>query len=326
MDIPQLPKTIRKQDQIIATWKDDISVPLVSVRCVTYNHAPYIEDAIKGFLIQETTFPIEIWIHDDASTDGTREIVEEYQSRYPKIIKTILQRENQYSKNVKPGIILTRECKGKYIAVCEGDDYWTDPNKLQIQVDFLEKNPEYVISGHDACIIDENDRLIQDSKLPEIHKRDYSTCELQQGDAFILTLSWVFRRVLQDDEAIAERSIVKNGDNFQLSLLGQYGAAHYHDDIEPAVYRVHEGGVWSSLDIQARQQAQATTFLMISNYYRRIGQNDMAEVWWRRSANRVVASTRSLELFRELVIRLTLARQIRGAMRRVKSYIMSEKV
>lgn len=87
--------------------------------------------------------------------------------------------------------------------------------------------------------------MLQKSKLPKNHKRDYTAWELQAGSAFILTLSWVFRRVLKDDEAKAERSVVKNGDTFLLSLLGQYGASHFHDDIEPAVYRKHPDGVWS---------------------------------------------------------------------------------
>ena len=101
--------------------------PLVSICCLTYNHAPYIRDAIEGFLMQKTNFPVEILIHDDASTDGTADIIREYETRYPDIIKPIYQTENQYSKGVK----ISREyqfsrARGKYIALCEGDDYWTD--------------------------------------------------------------------------------------------------------------------------------------------------------------------------------------------------------
>lgn len=147
MEIPKLPDTLRTEDEIIATWKGDISKPLVSVRCITYNHAPYIEDAIKGFLIQETDFPIEVWIHDDASTDGTREIVESYQKRYPRIIKTILQDENQYSKGIRPGSFINPHCSGKYYASCEGDDFWHESNKLSLQVKALE-----LYNNVDVCI------------------------------------------------------------------------------------------------------------------------------------------------------------------------------
>lgn len=117
--------------------------PLVSILCSAYNHEPYIKNAIEGFLIQETSFPFEVLIHDDASTDRTAEIIREYEARYPDIIKPIYQTVNQYSQGFKPGAINRKRAKGKYVALCEGDDYWTDPNKLQIQADFLGKNPEY---------------------------------------------------------------------------------------------------------------------------------------------------------------------------------------
>jgi len=101
--------------------------PLVSICCLTYNHAPYIRDAIEGFLMQKTNFPVEILIHDDASTDGTADIIREYETRYPDIIKPIYQTENQYSKGVKISWEYQfSRARGKYIALCEGDDYWTD--------------------------------------------------------------------------------------------------------------------------------------------------------------------------------------------------------
>jgi glycosyltransferase involved in cell wall biosynthesis len=118
-------------------------VPLVSVCCLTYNHSKYIRDAINGFLIQKTDFPIEILIHDDASTDGTADIIREYEAKYPDLIFPIYQTENQHFKGNKPGKINRDRAKGKYIAICEGDDFWTDPLKLQKQVDFLESNIDY---------------------------------------------------------------------------------------------------------------------------------------------------------------------------------------
>lgn len=120
--------------------------PLVSISCITYNHINYIREAIEGFLIQQTSFQIEILIHDDASTDGTADIIREYEQEYPELIFPIYQTENQYSKGGMPDKINRERARGKYLAYCEGDDYWTDPLKLQKQVDFLEAHPEYSLS------------------------------------------------------------------------------------------------------------------------------------------------------------------------------------
>lgn len=123
--------------------------PLVSISCLTYNHAPYLRQCLDGFVMQITSFPIEILIYDDASGDGTQNIIEEYQKKYPDIIKPIYQTENQYSKGVKVGFVYNySRAKGEYIAFCEGDDYWTDPYKLQKQIDFLECYSDYVICSH----------------------------------------------------------------------------------------------------------------------------------------------------------------------------------
>lgn len=122
---------------------------VVSVYCLAYNHEKYIRDALEGFVSQKTTFKYEVIVHDDASTDGTAAIVKEYAEKYPNIIRPILQTENQHSKGVK---IVHRfiwpQMRGKYIAACEGDDYWTDPYKLQYQYEAMEKHPECSICSH----------------------------------------------------------------------------------------------------------------------------------------------------------------------------------
>jgi glycosyltransferase involved in cell wall biosynthesis len=126
--------------------------PLVSICCITYNQAKYIRDAIEGFLMQKTTFPFEILIHDDASSDGTDRIIKEFELMYPNLIFPIYQSENQYSKGVRRilATFVFHKCRGKYISICEGDDYWIDPFKLQKQVDFMEKNEEYSFCFHNA--------------------------------------------------------------------------------------------------------------------------------------------------------------------------------
>jgi glycosyltransferase involved in cell wall biosynthesis len=128
-----------------------MNAPLVSICCLTYNHAPFIRKCLEGFLMQQTNFPIEILIHDDCSTDSTTEIIREYEAKYPDLIFPLYEEENQYSRGGagKMDLYNYRRARGKYIAYCEGDDYWTDPLKLQKQVDFMEANPEYSVCFHD---------------------------------------------------------------------------------------------------------------------------------------------------------------------------------
>lgn len=127
-------------------------LPLVAIRCTTYNHEPYIKDTLEGFVKQKTTFPFVAIVHDDASTDGTVAIIKEYAEKYPDIIKPIYESENQYSKqDGSLTRIMNEACKAtgaKYVAICEGDDYWTDPLKLQKQIDIMESDPDITLSFH----------------------------------------------------------------------------------------------------------------------------------------------------------------------------------
>lgn len=127
--------------------------PIVTVWCLAYNQKDFIRDALEGFVMQKTTFPFEVIVHDDASTDGTTAIVQEYARRYPDIIKPVIETENQWQKGGLKHIINVMNenyRNGKYIAFCEGDDYWTAPHKLQQQVDFLESHSEYSMCFHSA--------------------------------------------------------------------------------------------------------------------------------------------------------------------------------
>lgn len=118
---------------------------LVSISCITYNHSVYIRQCLDGMLMQQTNFGFEILIHDDCSTDGTDDIIREYASKFPQIIKPLFEEENQYQQGKPLGTVVWNlpRAKGKYVALCEGDDYWTDPLKLQKQVDFLESHSGY---------------------------------------------------------------------------------------------------------------------------------------------------------------------------------------
>lgn len=132
--------------------------PVVSICCITYNHEKYIRDAIEGFLMQETDFPIEIIIHDDASTDSTPDIIREYVDKYPNLFVPIFQTENQYSQGKRIyGTFVLPRARGKYIALCEGDDYWISPHKLQRQVEYMEAHPECQVCFHTAQVVYEDE-------------------------------------------------------------------------------------------------------------------------------------------------------------------------
>jgi glycosyltransferase involved in cell wall biosynthesis len=269
-------RNLREGHEIMQNWRGDISKPLVSICCITYNHEKFIEDAMEGFLIQETDFPFEILIHDDASTDKTADIIREYEEKYPDVIKAIYQKENQYSKGIKPSVKFNYpRAKGKYIALCEGDDYWTDNVKLQKQVAFLEANPDYVVSYHDAKIVDETGNLIANSKMPGENQRDFSSDELMKG-AWLLTLSMCFRNVLKDFPE--ELSKVLNGDIFLISLLGAYGRGKYQGvETRPAVYRKQSGSIWSSMDKTDQIFHNANTFSWLYRYYKKLSQEKLAD-------------------------------------------------
>ena len=174
--------------------------PLVSIRCAVYNHEPYLRQCLDGFVMQKTTFPFEAIVHDDASTDGSADIIREYAEKYPDIIKPIYEKENQYSKHdgsFRRIMDAAIHPKAKFIAYCEGDDYWTDPEKLQMQVDFLESHPEYTMCFHRARTIldetgDETDRFPSEP-FKTIQDRDYSSTELMQVWT-VPTASMVYRR------------------------------------------------------------------------------------------------------------------------------------
>lgn len=151
---------------------------MVSIRCIAYNQEKYIRDALEGFVMQKTNFRFEVVVHDDASTDGTAAIIREYAEKYPDIIKPIYETENQYSKHDGSlRRIMAEACTGKYIALCEGDDYWTEPLKLQKQVDFMESHPDYSMCFHDALLHWEDGRE-EDHSFSNVKDRDYSGVEI----------------------------------------------------------------------------------------------------------------------------------------------------
>lgn len=247
--------------------------PLVSVCCITYNHEQYIRQCLDGFLMQKTDFPIEILIHDDASTDGTQDIIREYEKKYPELVKPIYQTENQYSKGVKVSMKYNwSRAKGKYIAICEGDDYWTNPYKLQKQVDFMESHPDYVMCSHRFNQYIEDKKLLEEDQDKEFKGADYDLKNLIGGKWLTQTLTVMFRRAALDLQHF--ESYGMSMDIILLYELLRNGKGYCLPDIM-AVYRFHRGGVWSEVSLNQRRLVEFKARLAIYDVER----SDMAAMF-----------------------------------------------
>ncbi len=220
-------------------------LPKVSIICITYNHEPYIRQALEGFLMQKTDFRYEIIIHDDASPDCTASIIKEYAEQYPQIIKPIYQEENQYSKGERPIFNLFQMVQGEYIALCEGDDYWTDPNKLQMQVDILDADATLSGCGHNVDVVDESGMKYPD----EIYRRFVEAKEDVikgrkdiQKCRFAHTATIVFRSCIYTQMSESQQSEYKavlrgnTGDEMMSAMLAVHGD-FYHMNCKMACYR-----------------------------------------------------------------------------------------
>lgn len=225
----------------------NLSNPVLSICCITYNHENFIRQALDGFLMQQTNFPIEIIIHDDASTDNTANIIRQYQGKHPHLIKTILQRENQYSQGKKVSLITFKEAQGKYIALCEGDDYWTDPLKLQKQVDFLEANPEYSGAFHDIQLLEFDGswgnprKCIQDFK----ERVDITLEDTISMTSPFHTSSFIFRS--NSLKLPKEFSRYTSGDMAIFMIVASQGKLRRIPS-NMSVYRKHKGGITTLTD------------------------------------------------------------------------------
>ena len=223
--------------------------PLVSISCITYNHAPYIRQCLEGFIMQKTNFAYEILIHDDASTDSTSDIIREYENKYPDIIKPIYETENQYQKGVPIGSAVWNvpRAQGKYIALCEGDDYWTDPNKLQKQVDYMEQHPEI-----DLCctatqkFLQKTGEFIGHGGTSLCEK--YDTCIKGYNDIFTATTlirTDSFRKCYAELKSFLSQDLII--DTAYWYWFAYYDKIKYFDE-ETAVYRILENSACHSTD------------------------------------------------------------------------------
>ena len=236
--------------------------PVVSVCMITYNHEPFIRQAIEGVLMQQAGFPVELVIGEDCSTDRTRAICEEYAETHPEIIRLLPSEKNL---GMMPNFMQTlKACTGKYIALCEGDDYWTDPMKLQKQVEFLEGNPEFVLTGHEFMVLGANGRM-RERKEENTKISFYGISELA-SEIYLQTLTVVFRNLPEVQNSYLLFSKAPMGDFALFMLLAHEGKIAVLPDIM-AVRREHENGVFSGKSGAKQYWMFAATANLVDNHF-----------------------------------------------------------
>ncbi len=257
---------MKSEEEISKLWGNSHE-PMVSIICPAYNHERFIDQTLKGFINQVTDFPFEIILHDDASTDRTASIIADYEKKYPKIIKCIFQKENQFSKGRKITPILLQHAMAKYIAFCEGDDYWTDPYKLKKQIEFLETHPDFSMCCTNFSVIDTDGNIIYNEGW---HGRKVKNAVITHK--MILesynpkTLTSVIRRNALPNSWPIEYYASPNGDNFIFAVATIGGDAAYLDAIT-GCYRKHSDGIWSSKDIDIQYKMQLITCKYLKKYF-----------------------------------------------------------
>jgi glycosyltransferase involved in cell wall biosynthesis len=227
---------------------------------------------MDGFMMQKTAFPYEALIHEDASTDKTADIIREYEAQYPDIIKPIYQAENQYSKGIRISVTYQfPRAKGKYIALCEGDDYWTDPDKLQKQIDFLEAHPDYNLCSHLYKLYDQAaDKWelspahisFKDNDLDGItfdKESNFSTSWFTQ------TMTIVFRKDALDCSVLGKYKYLRDTHIYYHLLKAGKG---YCMNFEGAVYRLHQGGIYSKMAASSKNLINYKIFSELYYYNR----------------------------------------------------------
>lgn len=209
----------------------------VSVLCAAYNHEKYIRQCLEGFIMQKTNFKYEVLIHDDASTDNTAQIIREYEKKYPDIIKPIYQTENQYSKGIKitTGILLPF-IRGQYVALCEGDDFWTDENKLQLQVETMEAHPECKMCVH--TVKDYYETQEKSEYYPPAHLQYKIKAGIIKGYDFIkIAHGYIFQTSSYFFDATTFKAFAKENPTFkQISPVGDVCFLLYFGDKAPVYY------------------------------------------------------------------------------------------
>ncbi len=236
---------------------------LVAIHCLVYNHEPYLRDCFDGFVMQKTNFRFVAIVHDDCSTDHSASIIREYEEKYPDIFRPIYETENQYSKHdgsLERIMNASIDATGaKYVAMCEGDDYWTDPFKLQKQVDFLETHPDFSMCFHGATIKNETNTQVI-TTCDKIETKEYFTNDIFPGWV-IPTASVVFQRAMIDTyPSLQHEEWMKYGD-IVLFLKCTHTGQVWGMSEKMSVYRMTENGA------VVRQKNENDYYLRLCKHY-----------------------------------------------------------
>ncbi len=229
---------------------------MVSVSCITFNHGRYLRQALNSFLSQKTDFPFEILIHDDASTDDTIDIIREYAEKYPDIIRPMYEEQNQYSQGISniSGVFNFPRARGKYIAMCEGDDYWTDDLKLQKQVDIMEAHPEYSLCTHAAAIVSEDGAFRSENSIRPFEKsRELTREEFISKKTNVPTASMLFRT--EYAKRLPKWYYDCPVGDIPLQLFMAENGGIYYIDEEMSAYRTGGSGSWGETMDDASKRA-----------------------------------------------------------------------
>ena len=234
--------------------------PLVAIHCFVYNHEPYLRDCLEGFVMQQTNFTFVAIVHDDASTDGSAAIIREYEEKYPHIFKPIYETENQYSKrdgSIDRIMNEAIEATGaKYVAMCEGDDYWTDPLKLQKQVDFMEANPEYVLCCHRYKIYNQNDGTWDKDYVHQLFEISPNGFSFSNQENFKVWITKTLTLLIRQDALRKMPS--KKGFKYWRDVHMNYyllkQGKGFCMPLEGSVYRRHQGGIFSASQLTQQRR------------------------------------------------------------------------
>ncbi len=246
--------------------------PILSVIVLAFQHRNFIVDCLEGILNQNTDFEFEIIIGEDHSTDGTREICLEYAKKYPEKIRLFLHHALNKKKvlGIQTGNFNAfynfYQARGNYIAICDGDDYWTDKNKLQTQVDFLKNNPNFVLSYHPFTEKYEFATVTRNQISLKQESKDLSKEDLSGLITHPLLSTVCFRKSF--NELPEEMMNVINLDSFILSILGTFGKGKFQPEIQASIYRRHTGGIWTKKNRELQLLIKIHLFKNLVSYYK----------------------------------------------------------